>query len=389
VSTTHEGTPEAMVGSTGACGHTNLEGIVLLWNEPRRWLRSRATPGPRTTIARATVVGVALTALALTACQSDWGDDVRLAASTTSTSMTRRATTTPPTTTPPTTTTTRPTTTTSKPPPTTQPTTTTTPPTRTGYPTDASTGVRAGIRLQVVTGDQTFSVDGQVIEGKEFRGFVTVTASNVTFRNCLFRGRATDSNAALLNTEGGSNTVVEDSEFVPSNPSATIDGIATRSTSIHRANIHGSVDGVKAGSNTLIQDSFIHDMSWFASDPNQGGGPTHNDGVQSLPGESHVTLRHNTIDMSTTKDGNAALQSSASETHVENNLLDGGGCSLNFDHESLGRPLSGIYIVGNRFGPNSFYECPILVSTQTTITQKTGNVWDDTGLPIPPEQRHD
>jgi hypothetical protein len=243
--------------------------------------------------------------------------------------------------------------------------------------------------LQVVTGDQTFAVDGQVIEGKEFRGFVSVTASNVTFRNCLFRGRSADGYRALLNAENASNTVVEDSEFVPSNPSALIDGIWARSASIYRANIHGSVDGVKANSNALIQDSFIHDMSWFPSDPNQGGGPTHNDGVQSAAGESQVTLRHNTIDMSTTHDANAALQSSASDTHVENNLLDGGGCSLNFDHKSLGRPLTGIYIVGNRFGRNSFYECPILVSTQTTITQNTGNVWNDTGQPIPPEQRHD
>ena len=249
--------------------------------------------------------------------------------------------------------------------------------------------MRAGTRLEVVTGDQTFAVDGQVIEGKEFRGFVTVTASNVTFRNCLFRGRATDSNAALLDTERGSNTVVEDSEFVPSNPSATIDGLATRSTTIYRANIHGSVDGVKANSNTLIQDSFIHDMSWFPSDPNQGGGPTHNDGVQSFAGESHVILRHNTIDMSTTHDANAALQSSASDTHVENNLLDGGGCSLNFDHKSLGRPLTDIYVVGNRFGRNSFFDCPILVSTQTTLAQDTNNVWDDSGEPIPPAQRHD
>jgi hypothetical protein len=102
-----------------------------------------------------------------------------------------------------------------------------------------------------------------------------------------------------------------------------------------------------------------------------------------------VTLRHNTIDLSTTRDGNAALQSSASDTHVENNLLDGGGCTLNFDHTSLGRPLTGIYIVGNRFGRNSSFDCPILVSTQATITQNTGNVWDDTGQPIPPEQRHD
>ena len=62
--------------------------------------------------------------------------------------------------------------------------------------------------------------------------------------------------------------------------------------------------------------------------------------------------------MSTTHDGNAALQSSASDTHVENNLLDGGGCTLNFAHQSLGRPLTGIYIVGNRFGQQLVLRLP-------------------------------
>lgn len=338
------------------------------------------------TFARSIAIGVALSAaMALSACQSDWGESLRPAPSTTSSTSTTR----PSTTSRPTTTTTRPSTTSKPPPPTTQATTTTTRPAPAGYPTATSTGVPPGSRLEVVTGDQTLAVDGQVIEGKEFHGFVTVTASNVTFRNCLFRGRATDRNAVLLDTEDGSNTVVEDSEFVPANPSATIDGLATVSTSIYRANIHGSVDGVKAGSNTLIQDSYIHDLSWFPSDPNQGGGPTHNDGVQAFGGDSGVTLRHNTIDLSSTRDGNAALQSSASDVHVENNLLDGGGCTLNFDHTSLGRPLTGIYVVGNRFGRHSFFDCPILVSTRTTITQNSGNVWDDTGQPIPPEQRHD
>jgi hypothetical protein len=246
-----------------------------------------------------------------------------------------------------------------------------------------------GTQLQVVTGDQTFATPGQVVEGKDFHGFVTVTAAGVTFRNCIFRGGVPGGNAAVLDTEHGRNTVVEDSEIAPAHPAATLDGIWAASTSIYRTNVHGAVDGVKAQDNTLIQDSYIHDMSWFASDPNQGNTPTHNDGVQSMWGDAHVTLRHNTIDMSTTKDANAAYQSSATDAHIEGNLLDGGGCTLNFDHVQGGQPLSGIFVVGNRFGPNSFYDCPILVSTQTTLDQNSGNVWKEGGAPIPPPQRHD
>ncbi len=260
-------------------------------------------------------------------------------------------------------------------------------------PDATNTGVLPGTSLTVVSGNQTYgpSANGQTISGKDFHGFVTVTGANITFVNCIFHGQATSSNHALLDTEDSTGTItVKDSEFVPSNPSATIDDLAMRNTNLWRANVHGGVDGMKADSNTLVQDSYIHDTSWFASDPNQGGGATHNDGVQSFLGESNVTLRHNNIDMSTSTDANSALQSSASNTHVENNWLDGGGCTLNFNHVPPHPPLTGIYITGNRFGRHQFYTgCAILISTQTVLSQNSGNVWDDTGLPIPAPQQHD
>lgn len=258
-------------------------------------------------------------------------------------------------------------------------------------PVASNTGLLDASLLTTVNGDITYSAssNGQTISNKDFKGFVRVTGANITFTNCKFEGRATTSNNALLDTEDSTGTItVKDSEFVPSNPSATIDGLWTRNTNIYRAHIHGSVDGMKADSNTLVQDSYIHDMSWFAHDPNQGGDATHNDGAQSFLGESNVTLRHNNIDMSTTNDANAALQSSAGNTHVENNWLDGGGCTLNFNH--VNKPLGNIYITGNRFGRHQGYSgCAILISTQTTLSQNSGNVWDDTGTPIPPPQQHD
>jgi hypothetical protein len=183
----------------------------------------------------------------------------------------------------------------------------------------------------------------------------------------------------------GTNTVVEDLSSA-SSPSA-IDDIGANNVSIFRSDIRGGVDGVKTGSNVLVQDSYIHDLTWFASDPNQGGGETHNDGVQGFKGDSNVTLRHNTIDMSTTKNANAAFQNSANNARVEGNWLDGGGCILNFNHVS--GTLTGIHVINNRFGRHSFFKCPILLSTATTLNTNSGNVWDDTGTPIPAPQRHD
>jgi hypothetical protein len=163
----------------------------------------------------------------------------------------------------------------------------------------------------------------------------------------------------------------------------------TRRTHVLRVNVHGSVDGIKAHSDTLIEDSYIHDLAWFASDPDQGGGPTHNDGVQSFADEARITLRHNTIDLSTTKKPNAAWQTSAHDSHAVGNLLDGGACTLNFDHTAIGRPLTGIRIINNRFGPSSFYDCPILLSTRSEVERNSGNVWHDSGDPIPPPEVHD
>jgi hypothetical protein len=281
-------------------------------------------------------------------------------------------------------------------PSTTKPTTpSSTPPGRTcaSFPDASCTGVPAGQTLTIVTTDQTYgsNYNGQTISNMDFRGWVNITGSNITIKNSIFRGRAANGiNHGLLNTDGTA-TVIMDSEFVPASPSATIDGLWTRNTSLYRVNIHGSVDGMKAGTNTLVQDSYIHDMSYFTSDPNQGGGPTHNDGVQIMAGESNVTLLHNRIDMSTTQDGNAALQSSGLNSRVENNYLDGGGCTLNFAAQVLGgATLTPIYVINNRFGRHqSFTGCTALISLKTVMTQYTGNVWDDTGQPVPAPQQHD
>ena len=118
----------------------------------------------------------------------------------------------------------------------------------------------------------------------------------------------------------------------------------------------------------------------------EGGGPTHNDGVQSFADSSGITVRHNNIDMSTTKDGNAAWQDSSPNSVVDNNWLDGGGCTLNFADQ--GATLTGLVVTNNRFGRHSSFQCPILLSLGVSLATNSVNVWADTGTPIPPPQQH-
>lgn len=256
-------------------------------------------------------------------------------------------------------------------------------------PNASNTGVPAGTSLSVVNGDQTYSTNGQVITGLDVHGKVTIKGNNITLKNSIVRGPQGGgcTNAAAIDIQGTGITV-QDTEVAISKPTACIDGIWAKDATLLRLNIHGSVDGVKTESNVTIQDSFIHDMSYFKSDPNQGGGDTHNDGVQAWADSSNLTLKHNTIQMNTTTD-NSALQTSASNMHIDSNWLTGGGCTINIAAQATkAKSLSNIWITNNRFGGSS-YNCPILISNKTTLTQNSGNVWDADGKAIPAPQQHD
>ncbi len=250
----------------------------------------------------------------------------------------------------------------------------TTPPRPTGgKPGPANTGVPAGVSLRVVTGDQVYTRDNQVISGLDIRGYVRIRAQNVTIRNSIVRGGAQRCNAAVIFVEGGRSAKIEDTEIDPTNPNACLDGIWATNATLTRLDIHDVVDGVKAFDNVTVTDSYIHDLSWFANDPNQGGGATHNDAVQTYEGNRNIVLRHNNLDL--TDRENAALQvtqdggGTATNLRIEYNWLNGGGCTLNFAHKGGPTPMTGIYVIGNRFGRDSHFDCPILISTETVLTR--------------------
>lgn len=271
-----------------------------------------------------------------------------------------------------------------------------------GKPTAANTGVPAGTSLTIVNGDQTYSTTGQVISGLDIRGYVKITGANITIKNSIIRGGVksctsgnAQNSAPLWAMASATNFTFQDSEIAPTSATACMDGIWASNTTILRANIHGAVDGIKAYNNVTVRDSYIHDLAYFASDPNQGGGETHNDGVQSYECNANILISGNNIDLSTGQGGNAAYQITqdsgvpCSNIQISGNWLDGGGCTVNVAHKVLSS-LTGVSIIGNRFGRHQgFSGCTVLLSTKSTLSAYTGNVWDDTGLAIPPPQVHD
>jgi hypothetical protein len=255
-----------------------------------------------------------------------------------------------------------------------------------GRPGPSNTGVPAGTALTVHNGDLHITKAGTVLDAQDIRGFVFIEAANVSIKRSIIRGGPVNSgNIGLVNDTGGKGTnfVLSDSELTPANPSVYVDGIKGSNYTMTRVDIHGTVDGAKVfeGGNVTIQNSWLHDTIYYASDPNQGGGHSHNDGVQVLSG-GNIRIIGNTI----TGANNAGMQVTQGQGAVSGllfsgNWADGGGCTINVAPNPLAS-ISGVTLTNNRFGratrnPN----CPMIATTSSHISA-SGNVWDDNGKPV-------
>jgi len=255
-------------------------------------------------------------------------------------------------------------------------------------PDATNTGYPGGTQLAVVNGNLTVTTDGTTIDGKDIKGFLIIRASNVTVRNSLIEGGVATGNGAAIDIQSGTNILLDHITVQLAHPSVYLDGIWGDNFTGQYMNVSGGVDGMKVGDNTTISNSYIHDLSYFSSDPNQGGGPTHNDTIQILSG-SNILIQSNNL-VATDQD-NSAIQvtqdyGAVSNLSLQGNWADGGGCTFNIAHSGGGAFTATAQ--NNRFGPNRGYSgCAILISTKVTLIG-SGNVFDATNQPISVQQ-HD
>lgn len=233
------------------------------------------------------------------------------------------------------------------------------------WPNATNTGVPSGTSL-TPSGSITVTANGAVVENLDISGSITVLANNVTIRKV----RITSGDYYPIRYFDNDNTglLVEDSEIVGLSGNVT-SAIAFDHYTARRLNIHGMADGLKADADVLIEDCWIHDLS--------NGPSEHNDGVQSTGGKG-VTIRHNSISGAS----NAAVQTgdlggATEDLTIEDNLLSGGGWTLNIRGTGATRPTN-TRVINNRFGRDAAYGPWAIDDPNPTIT---GNVYDD-GSPI-------
>ena len=180
----------------------------------------------------------------------------------------------------------------------------------TTMPTESNTGSRYGLGAHPTTaGAYNATINDEVITGVQFNGLVSLRASGVVFRDCLFRGNSTSptSTACVTGTRADNGgATFERCTFHPQSPSNNMDGIHGTDFTVSRCAFFDCLDCVGVfntnrarvtvgsitdtyESNVRVEGSYLGPMAYFTPDPNHYSGgtltssndnQTHNDAIQ-------------------------------------------------------------------------------------------------------------
>ncbi|MBX9244513.1 carbohydrate-binding protein, partial [Actinotalea ferrariae] len=109
------------------------------------------------------------------------------------------------------------------------------------------------------SGSLRITEDGAVVEGLDIDGCVVVAADDVTIRASRIRCTDTPDNRAVVRDGDHSGLLIEDVEI---DGGGTTDiGVDVSRVVLRRLDIHHVNDGVRMGSDIVLEDSWIHDLS--------------------------------------------------------------------------------------------------------------------------------
>ena len=253
------------------------------------------------------------------------------------------------------------------------------------WPGPQSTGVPAGTTLTPLDGATTLlATPGEVVDGKDVSGCLTITAGNVTLRRFRVRGCARE--PVISVGYGLTGVVIEDCEIDGGRLNPNASAVGYEGYTIRRCDIHGTGSGLHMTNNVVIEDNWVHDL--------YEGADSHNDAVLTNGGRNLV-VRHNTLENPHTQTAVVALYGDVEpvvDVVIEDNLLEGGGYTV-YGGSVAGKPhsagASGIRFTGNRFGRRFFPEGGRYGPVSGFDPGRpgnvwAGNVWHDSGSPVEP-----
>lgn len=253
------------------------------------------------------------------------------------------------------------------------------------WPGPQSTGVPAGTALAPLNGETALlATPGEVVDGKDVTGCLTITASNITLRRFRVRGCARE--PVISVGYGLTGVVIEDCEIDGGRLNPNASAVGYEGYTIRRCDIHGTGSGLHMTNNVVIEDNWVHDL--------HEGEDSHNDAVLTNGGRNLV-VRHNTLENPHTQTAVVALYGDVEavvDVVIEDNLLDGGGYTV-YGGSVPGKPYSegarGVRFLNNRFGrrfhPGGGRYGPVSgFDPGRPGNVWAGNVWHDSGAPVEP-----
>ena len=246
----------------------------------------------------------------------------------------------------------------------------------TAFPDATNTGVPSGTVLKS-SGNVISSFDGQVIDALDISGTVIIKHNNVTLK----RSRITTKDWNAVNCENVTGTVIEDVEVngLQSGGYGIIGNFTGR-----RLNVYGFSDGIVPINNSLVEDSYVHLTG--------GSLDQHADGFPMQGGQSNVTIRHNTIDMTGINGGNGFVflngyYGPINNVTIDSNLMLGGGsvAYAAWSNECPSdNPVNNVRYINNVISSGRYgFIYPAGAPCITDIAEWTNNTVYGTGAIIP------
>jgi hypothetical protein len=258
---------------------------------------------------------------------------------------------------------------------------------------------------KVWDGDIVLTTPGDVVTDLDVHGRIVVKAAGCRGDNVVVRGldSGIGFNSGLVDCThaNASGFALTNALLVPTIPSVWWNGVLGHDYTARQVEVAGTVDGFGIynthgpEANVDIEDTFVHDLAFFVSDPNHRGGGTHNDCCQIQSGLNirivnnvwHGFLSTTVGDQSPLRQASSVIQvtqgvGAVGNVLIEGNEFDGGVvATINLNSKPLPSMDFG-RITNNRFGRNSQMGNPIIMGP-TTVCETVGNVYDDDGTPVP------
>jgi len=231
-----------------------------------------------------------------------------------------------------------------------------------------NTGVPPGTRLTPMEGTVVLETPGEIWEAIELTGTISVTADDVTIRNCRIH-----STSFFAISNEGSNLLVEHCEIYGDLDSYT--GVAGSNMTLRRNDIHGFENPVVASSNAIVEECYIHDLS-YAPGAHPDGVEWGGSGSNSIVRRNRIMIGGDTGCVNVTPYGGGE----ANDNTIEDNLFSGGTYSLYIRGDG-GGTVSGVTVTGNIWIEDSYAYGTHSVVDATDVTW-SGNTLDD-GTEIP------